>query len=74
MRQGYLCRLIVAATFVGRAVNLGWILLGLIGWALGFGFVLLLMRMSGQQDRAARHEQKRMDPFSDVTITRTGVG
>jgi hypothetical protein len=34
--------------------------------------VLALFRMSGDQDRAARHEQKRLDPYSDVTITRTG--
>ena len=35
-------------------------------------FVLLLMRMAGRQDRAARHAEKRLDPFSDVTITRLG--
>ena len=34
--------------------------------------LLLLMRMAGQQDRAARHEQKRLDPFADVTITKIG--
>jgi hypothetical protein len=53
-------------------MNLGWILLGLVGWALGLVVVLALFRMSGDQDRAARHEQKRLDPYSDVTITRTG--
>jgi len=25
--------------------------------------------MAGDQERAARHEQKRLYPFSDVTIT-----
>ena len=49
-----------------------WILLGLAGWALALVFVLILMRMAGQQDRAARHEQKRLDPFCEVTITRLG--
>ena len=53
-------------------MSLGWILLGLVGWALGLVIVLALFRMSGDQDRAARHEQKRLDPYSDVTITRTG--
>jgi hypothetical protein len=53
---------------------LGWILLGLVGWALGLLFVLVLFRMAGNQDRAARHGQKRLDPFSDVTITRFGSG
>jgi hypothetical protein len=54
-------------------VELGWLLLALVGWALGFLFVLALMRMSGDQDRAARHEQRRIDPYCDVTITRTGA-
>jgi hypothetical protein len=52
--------------------SLGWVLLGIAGWALGLGFVLALFRMSGDQDRAARHEEKRLDPYSDVTITRPG--
>lgn len=56
----------------GRQVSLSWIMLGLVGWALGLMFVLVLMRMAGDQDRAARHEQKRLDPFVDVTITRYG--
>ena len=53
-------------------MTLGWVLLGLMGWALGLVLVLALFRMSGDQDRAARHEQKRLDPYSDVTITRAG--
>jgi hypothetical protein len=56
----------------GGDMNLGWIMLGLVGWALGLLFVLTLMRMAGDQDRAARHEQKRLDPSADVTITRFG--
>jgi len=48
--------------------------LGLVGWALGFAIVLALFRMSGDQDRAARHAEKRLDPFSDVEITQTGNG
>ena len=55
-------------------MDVSWIVLGLIFWTLGFLFVLALMRMAGDQDRAARHEQKRMDPFSDVTITGFGKG
>ena len=52
-------------------MSLGWILLGVVGWLLGLLFVLVLMRMASDQDRAARHEQKRLDPFSDVTITKS---
>jgi hypothetical protein len=48
-------------------------MLGLVGWALGLAAVLVLMRMAGDQDRAARHEEKRLDPHSDVTITRFGI-
>ena len=50
----------------------GWIVLGIVGWVLGLVVVLTLFRMSGDQDRAARHEQKRLDPYSDVTITHSG--
>jgi len=57
---------------IGGAMTLGWILLGLVGWAFGLVVVLTLFRMSGDQDRQARHEQKRLDPYSDVTITRSG--
>jgi hypothetical protein len=52
-------------------MNLGWILLGIVGWALGLLVVLVLCHMSASQDRAARHAQKRLDPDSDVTITGT---
>jgi hypothetical protein len=57
-----------------RVMSLSWIVLGLVGWALGLIVVLALFRMAGDQDRAARHEQKRLDPYSDVTITRAGEG
>jgi len=33
---------------------------------------MVLMRMAGNEDRAARHEEKRRDPFSDVAITQSG--
>lgn len=53
---------------------LAWIVLGLVSWALGLLFLLVLMRMAGDQDRAARHEELLMDPFSDVPITQFGHG
>ena len=49
-------------------------IVGVIGWALGLVIVLTLFRMSGDQDRAARHAEKRLDPFSDVEITQNGQG
>jgi hypothetical protein len=53
-------------------MNINWIVLGLVAWALGLLVVLTLVRVAGRADRAARHEQKRIDPYSDVTITRSG--
>ena len=55
-------------------MTLTMILLGLAAWGVGFVVVLALFRMSGNQDRAARHAEKRLDPFSDVEITQTGNG
>jgi hypothetical protein len=55
-------------------MTLIWIVLGLVGWTVGLMFVLILMRMAGDQDRAARHEQKRRDPYSDITVTQFGAG
>ena len=57
---------------MGGFMTLSWIMLGLVGWGFGLVILLALFRMSGDQDRAARHEQKRLDPYSDVTITRAG--
>lgn len=41
-------------------------------WALGALVAVILLRMAGDQDRAARHMEKELSPFSDVTITRSG--
>jgi hypothetical protein len=35
-----------------------WVLLGIVGWVLGVGFVLVLMRMASDQDRAALEEER----------------
>jgi hypothetical protein len=51
-------------------ISTGWILLGLVVWALGSIFGYALLKMSRDQDRAARHEEKSILPDSDVTITR----
>jgi hypothetical protein len=47
-----------------------WIVLGLVGCGLSTLVVIVLMRMAGEGDRTARHAQRRMDPFSEITITR----
>ena len=51
---------------------LTWIVGGLFLWALGLLFVLALMRMASDQDRAARHEEFLMNPLSDVPVTQFG--
>lgn len=43
-----------------------WIFLALVGWALGLLFLLIILRISGDQDRAARHEQERIDQDADA--------
>jgi hypothetical protein len=53
---------------------LTWTLLGLAFWMMGFGFVMVLMRMAGDEDRGARHFERSIDPFSDVRVTQTGPG
>jgi hypothetical protein len=51
-----------------------WIVLGLVVWVLVALCTLILMRMTGEQDRAARRDEKLLIPFSDVTVTQTGTG
>ena len=50
-------------------MNLTLIVLALVGWVLGLVGVLILMRMASDEDRAARHEEKLLYPYSDVNIT-----
>jgi len=51
---------------------LTWILLGLALWIVGFGFVMVLMRMASDEDRGSRRIQRSIDPFSDVAVTQFG--
>ncbi len=50
------------------------VLLGLVGWGIAILFAMIRLRMARKQDRAARHTQMDMDPFSDITTTQTGSG
>jgi hypothetical protein len=54
-------------------ISLGWVVLGLVVWALGSVFVFALFSMARDQDRAARHEERRLVPYSDVTITQINL-
>ena len=52
---------------------MGWILLGLIGFALGSLIAYTLIRIAGDSDRAARRAHRKLDaldPFAEATTTR----
>lgn len=51
-------------------MDAGWLVLAAVGVGLLALFVYVLLRMAGTQDREARHSEKKLDPLSDVTITR----
>jgi len=54
--------------------NLFWITLAIVGWAIGLVGLFALMRMAGDEDRAARQQEQLLYPFSDVMVTQAGVG
>jgi beta-lactamase regulating signal transducer with metallopeptidase domain len=46
------------------------LILGLIGCALGLVLLVALMKMSHRQDHEARRQEKKLDPLSDVSVTK----
>jgi len=48
----------------------GWALLAIIFGSLGALLLIVLFRIADEEDRSARRVQRRMDPYSDVTVTR----
>jgi hypothetical protein len=59
-----------------EAIMLSWVmlvLLGFVGWGLGIWFVLALMRMSGDQDVAARREEELWDATSHAKLPQFGA-
>ena len=53
-------------------MSLTWFVLGLAAGSIAFLALLILLRMTAEQDRDARHGEKRLNPHSEVTITRFG--
>lgn len=49
-----------------------WWAIGLGGWAFGLACLFTLMQVSHREDHTARKHEKRLDPYSNVTVTRTG--
>lgn len=71
--RGYRCKgRVFTLRMEEDPMTYGWIALAIIFWALGMTLAIILMRMAGDQDRAARHSEKKLFPFSDVSIT--GIG
>jgi len=48
----------------------GLVILLIVGLVLVTLFAYVVLRMAGTQDRRARHAERELDPFSDVTVTR----
>ena len=53
---------------------LTWIIGSLIVWGIGFLFLFALMRMSSDQDAAARREEMLLDACSDAALLRSVSG
>jgi len=47
-----------------------WLVLAFVFVVLCGLVVYTLMRMAGEADRKARHAQRRIDPFCEITISR----
>ncbi len=50
-------------------MDLGFVLVSLVGLALSFGFVHVFDKMDSERESTARRKQKGIRPFSDDTFT-----
>ena len=53
-------------------MSIGWMLLGLLGWALGVVFVVSLLNMSGDDGKKARRAERRVDPAPKEATKKQG--
>jgi hypothetical protein len=56
---------------IAKARTLSWVLLAIVFGSLAALLVSVLLRIANEEDRTARRTQRKIDPFSDVTRTRT---
>ena len=56
----------------GNRMNIGFILLTLIGFVLALAFVHVLNKMDHEREVAARRRRNGIKPFSDDTVTYSG--
>jgi len=55
-----------------RTMTIGWMTLAALAVGIGWLVAFTLMKVADDNDRAARHAERELVPFSDVTITRAG--
>jgi predicted Kef-type K+ transport protein len=53
-------------------MDLGWMVLVGVAFALGSLVVYTMLKVSGDCDSKARRTEKELFPFSDVTVTHAG--
>ena len=53
-------------------MTIGWITIAALAVAIAWLVTFTLLKMADDNDRAARHAEREMIPFSDVTVTQTG--
>jgi hypothetical protein len=53
-------------------MTLGWITLAAIAVGISWLVTFALLKMADENDRAARHTERKLIPFSDVTVTQAG--
>ena len=51
-----------------------WIVLGLVAWSLGLLFLMVLMRMASDEERAALRQEELLKPLPRVIDTRATFG
>lgn len=57
----------------GKAtMTIGWITIAAIAVGISWLVTFTLLKMADDNDRAARHAERELIPFSDVTVTQAG--
>jgi hypothetical protein len=53
-------------------MTIGWITIAAIALGISWLVTFTLLKMANENDRAARHAERKLVPFSDVTVTQAG--
>ncbi len=55
-----------------NTMTIGWITIAAIAVGISWLVTFTLLKMADDNDRAARHAERELIPFSDVTVTQAG--